>query len=81
MLPTLAKAENPEEILSQYGQIIIDECHHIPAVSFESVLKKIPAKYILGLTATPYRKDGHQAIIHMQCGPIRHEMQKLVDLS
>lgn len=77
MLPTLAKIENPEEILSQYGQIIIDECHHIPAVSFESVLKKIPAKYVLGLTATPYRKDGHQAIIHMQCGPIRHEMKEL----
>lgn len=75
MLPSFAKAENPEEGLSRYGHIIIDECHHIPAVSFEAVLKKIPARYILGLTATPYRKDGHQAIIHMQCGPIRHELK------
>ncbi len=77
MLPTFAKIENPEEILSQYGQIIIDECHHIPAVSFESVLKKIPTRYVLGLTATPYRKDGHQAIIHMQCGPVRYEVKEV----
>lgn len=77
MLPTFAKIKNPEEVLSQYGHIIIDECHHIPAVSFEAVLKKIPARYVLGLTATPYRKDGHQAIIHMQCGPIRHELKEV----
>ena len=75
MLPSFAKAENPEEVLSRYGHIIVDECHHIPAVSFEAVLKKIPARYVLGLTATPYRKDGHQGIIHMQCGPIRHELK------
>jgi hypothetical protein len=77
MLPTLAKIKNAEEVLSKYGQIIIDECHHIPAVSFESVLKKIPARFVLGLTATPYRKDGHQAIIHMQCGPTRYEMKEV----
>lgn len=77
MLQTFAKMENPEEFLNAYGHIIIDECHHIPAVSFESVLKKYPARYVLGLTATPYRKDGHQAIIHMQCGPIRHEMAEI----
>lgn len=46
-------------------------------MSFEAVLKKIPARYILGLTATPYRKDGHQAIIHMQCGAIRHELKEV----
>ena len=76
MLQTLGKLEDSPEFLSQYGQIIIDECHHIPAVSFEQVLKKIPAKYFLGLTATPVRKDGLQAILHMQCGPIRYEMEE-----
>jgi superfamily II DNA or RNA helicase len=54
-----------------YGQIIVDECHHIPAVSFEQVLKKCKARYVLGLTTTPIRKDGHHPIIIMQCGPIR----------
>jgi superfamily II DNA or RNA helicase len=75
MLQTFSKLEDSEEVLSQYGQIIIDECHHIPAVTFETTLKRCPAQFIVGLTATPYRKDGHQAIIHMQCGPIRHEVK------
>jgi superfamily II DNA or RNA helicase len=77
MLQTLTMMDDPQDALSKYGQIIIDECHHIPAVSFESVLKKCSARFILGLTATPYRKDGHQAIIHMQCGPIRYEMKQV----
>ncbi|MDD2716861.1 MAG: DEAD/DEAH box helicase family protein [Candidatus Wallbacteria bacterium] len=76
MLQTISKLEDTD-FLSQYGQVIVDECHHIPAFSFESVMKKIPAKFVLGLTATPYRKDGHQPIIHMQCGPVRYEMKEL----
>ncbi len=75
MLQTLSKLEDLREAFAKYGHIIIDECHHVPAFSFESVLKQIPAKYFLGLTATPYRKDGHQAILHMQCGPVRYEMK------
>lgn len=77
MLPSLAKLEDAEalEMLAPYGQIIIDECHHLPAVSFDKVLQKSPAKHVVGLTATPYRKDGHQAIIHMQCGATRYEIK------
>ncbi|MEW6087054.1 MAG: DEAD/DEAH box helicase family protein [bacterium] len=75
MLQSLSNIENPDEFFQRYGQIIIDECHHIPAFSFEKALKKSPAKFILELTATPYRKDGHQAILFMQCGPIRYEMK------
>ncbi len=75
MLQTLSRMDNVSEIFSMYEQVIIDECHHIPAASFEAVLNESPARYFLGLTATPYRKDGWQAIIHMQCGPIRHEIQ------
>lgn len=51
--------------------IIVDECHHVSSVTFEQVLKSIKAKIVYGLTATPIRKDGHQPIIFMQCGPIR----------
>lgn len=74
MLQTLAKLKCPQDALSNYEQVIVDECHHISAFSFESVVKEIPARYFLGLTATPYRKDGHQAIIYMQCGPLRYEI-------
>lgn len=55
-----------------YGMVIVDECHHVSAVSFERVLKCCNARYVYGLTATPIRKDGHQPIIFMQCGPIRY---------
>jgi len=74
MIQTVSKVKDPNYILSDYGLVIIDECHHVPAISFESVLNKISARYFLGLTATPYRKDGLEKIIHMQCGPVRHTM-------
>ncbi|MDP4170891.1 MAG: DEAD/DEAH box helicase family protein [Bacillota bacterium] len=57
--------------ITQYGQIIVDECHHISAFTFEKVLKQVRAKNIYGLTATPVRKDGLHPIIFLQCGPIR----------
>jgi len=52
--------------------VIVDECHHLSAFSFEQVLKQVRAKYVVGLTATPVRRDGHHPIITMQCGPIRY---------
>lgn len=62
-----------KSFITQYGQIIVDECHHISAFSFEKVLKQIRAKYVYGLTATPIRKDGLHPIIFMQCGPVRYK--------
>lgn len=75
MIQTLTKSEEIEEIASDYGQVIIDECHHIPASSFEASMKMFPAKYVLGLTATPNRKDHLEKILFQQCGPIRHEIR------
>ncbi|OOM07473.1 DEAD/DEAH box helicase [Clostridium saccharobutylicum] len=59
--------------MNNYGQIIIDEYHHIAAFTFEKVMKMAKAKYILGLTATPNRKDKYDKIITMKCGPILHK--------
>lgn len=70
MIQSLGKKGIVSDMVENYGFIIVDECHHIGAVSFERILSQAKAKYILGLTATPYRLDGHQPIIHMQCGPI-----------
>ena len=67
------KGEIKDQV-TQYGQIIVDECHHISAFSFERVLKKADATYIHGLTATPTRKDGLQPIMTMQLGPIRYKV-------
>ena len=60
------------ELVENYGHVIVDECHHLSAVSFEAILKRTGAKYVLGLTATPIRRDGRHPIIFMQCGPMRH---------
>lgn len=67
----LFKKDNIEEIVKNYGLVIVDECHHVAAFSFEKVLKAIRSKYVYGLTATPTRKDGWHKIIYMQCGDIR----------
>lgn len=63
-----------KEFVKNYGQIIVDECHHISAFSFEKVMKIAEAKYVHGLTATPSRKDGLHPIMTMQCGPIRYKV-------
>jgi len=72
VIQSLSRREDLEEFFSKYGQIIIDEAHHLSAQSFEAVLKQANSRYILGLSATPVRSNGHHPIIFMQCGPIRH---------
>lgn len=63
-----------KDCVAEYGHVIADECHHLTAFSFEQVMRQVKAKFIVGLTATPTRKDGHHPIIFMQCGPIRFNM-------
>ncbi len=74
MMQSIDKKDELPAWISEYGLVIVDECHHVPAVSFEGILKKIRAKYTYGLTATPKRKDGHHPIIPMYLGPIRYRV-------
>ena len=74
IMQSLISGDEVRELVKDYGMVIVDECHHVSAVSFEQVLKEVNAKYVYGLTATPARQDGHQPIIHMQCGPIRYQV-------
>lgn len=76
LMQSLSRQGETNEIVENYGQIIADECHHLSAFSFEAILKRARAKYVLGLTATPIRRDGRQPIIFMQCGPTRHTAAK-----
>jgi superfamily II DNA or RNA helicase len=71
MLQSLVRCSNVDDIVASYGHVIVDECHHLPALSFERVLSEVRARYIVGLTATPHRRDGHQPITEMQLGPVR----------
>jgi len=72
VMQSLSRQGNVNPLVENYGQVIVDECHHIGAASFDAILKRVNAKFVLGLTATPIRRDGQQPIIFMQCGAIRH---------
>src|SRR5690606_2904766 len=65
MLSSLSRLEHVAEFYSGYGLVIVDECHHVPAVSFEALLKACPCRHVVGLTATPQRKDGLERLLHL----------------
>lgn len=71
MIQSLVRKDEVADVVAGYGHVIVDECHHLPALSFERVLSEVKARYVLGLTATPQRRDGHQPITEMQLGPVR----------
>jgi len=74
VIQSLYRKDEVKDFVAEYGQVIVDECHHISAFTFEQVMKQVKARFVVGLTATPTRKDGHHPIIYMQCGPIRFSM-------
>jgi len=71
MLQSLVRKGEVADLVAGYGHVVVDECHHVPATSFERVLGEIRARYLTGLTATPLRRDGHHPILEMQLGPVR----------
>jgi superfamily II DNA or RNA helicase len=79
VMQSLSRQGEVNVLVENYGHVIVDECHHVGAVSFDAILKRTKAKYVLGLTATPIRRDGQQPIIFMQCGPIRHTAARPTD--
>ncbi len=72
VIQSLNKKGVIDDIVADYGFVIIDECHHISAKSFEDVLRACPAKYVTGLSATLTRRDGHQPIVFMPCGAVHY---------
>lgn len=71
MIQSLVRGDQVSDEVASYGQVIVDECHHLSAISFERVLAEVKARYIVGLTATLQRRDGHHPITTMQLGPVR----------
>ena len=79
VMQSLSRQGEVNALVENYGQVIVDECHHVGAVSFEAILTRTKARYVLGLSATPIRRDGQQPVIFMQCGPIRHTAARPAD--
>jgi superfamily II DNA or RNA helicase len=74
IMQSLSSGGDVKDWIKDYGMVIVDECHHVPAFSFEQILKNVHARYVYGLTATPTRQDGHHPIMFMHCGPIRYSV-------
>jgi len=74
MVQSLARRDDISDLTAGYGMVIVDECHHVPAVTFERAVREIAVRRWVGLTATPYRRDGLQALMAMHCGPVRYTM-------
>ncbi len=74
LIQSLVRKGVVNDLVGQYGYLIIDECHHVSAHSFEEVARQAKSKFVTGLSATVTRKDGHHPIIFMQCGPVRHRV-------
>ncbi len=72
LMQSLSRRGEVDPLVEGYGQVILDECHHVGALSFDAILSRVRARFVVGLTATPIRRDGLQPIIFMQCGPIRY---------
>ncbi len=76
---TMQSLKNNSDLIKNYSFVIVDECHHIPALTFEKIIKKFQGKYILGLSATPNRKDGMEPLLYQQLGPIAYEQRQKKD--
>jgi hypothetical protein len=74
VIQSLARKGVVDDRVAEYGHVIVDECHHLSAHSFEQVVHQAKARFVVGLSATVARKDGHHPIIFMQCGPVRHQV-------
>jgi superfamily II DNA or RNA helicase len=77
IMQSLINEGEVKDIVRNYGMVIIDECHHVSAFTFERILKTVTARYVYGLTATPKRQDGQQPIVFMQCGDIVYQVNIL----
>lgn len=74
LMQSLVRRGVVSDLIADYGHVVVDECHHLSAVGFEAIARAAKARYVLGLSATVTRKDGHHPIIFMQCGPVRHRV-------
>ena len=81
MLQTVARHDDPAALLDGYGLVVVDECHHVAADTFEAAIKNIAARRWVGLTATPKRADRREQIMLMHCGPVRHRIAAGSDLA
>jgi len=72
MVQSLSMKEYPEDTFESFGLVIFDECHHLGAEVFSKCMAKVQSKYMLGLSATPNRKDGLRKVFEWYIGDIAY---------
>ncbi|OGH88217.1 MAG: hypothetical protein A3J93_00560 [Candidatus Magasanikbacteria bacterium RIFOXYC2_FULL_42_28] len=75
MVQSLSRLENITEFANQFGTVIVDECHHMPAKMFRQIIIKLKPAYLYGLTATPTRKRNDERLIYIYLGEVIHEVE------
>lgn len=75
MIQSISMKEYPKEVFKGFGLTVIDECHHIASEVFVQAFQKITSKHMLGLSATPDRKDGLMYVIEWFLGPILYRSE------
>lgn len=63
-----------DEVSPHIGHVVVDECHRIPSRTFTEAVTEFDAKYMLGLTATPWRRDKLSKLIFWHLGDVHHEV-------
>ncbi len=76
MVQSLSQKEYDSNVFSSFGLAIFDECHHLGAEVFSKSMSKVASKYMLGLSATPDRKDGLRKVFEWFIGPMVYSSKK-----
>ena len=79
MVQSLSMKEYPEDTFEPFGLVIFDECHHLGAEVFSKCMAKVQSKYMLGLSATPNRKDGLRKVFEWYIGDIAYMTKETKD--
>lgn len=79
LLQSFARTKDLSAIKNQFGMLLVDECHHIPASTFREVVAQLNPHYLYGLTATPKRKHNDEKLIYMYIGEILAQMEATHD--
>lgn len=73
MISSLGKPDDIDQMVNNYGMVIVDECHHGPSRIANAVIMETKARYLYGFTATPKRNDGQEKRLFMEFGDVRYE--------
>ena len=80
-IESVSQCNYPSSILKEFGLVIIDEMHHLGALTLSQVLPKLPSRFVLGISATPDRVDGLVHVLYWLAGPTAFVYKRLPSIT